>query len=117
MPRKKKTTEAVEILDRRYREQVPGWDEEVAKEEMRVKVGITVINLRNKAKMTQQQLADRMGITQSMLSQIENGNYDGSVLDMLWRTCLALGMHLDLCCREPNTQQKVCDVTLATSHV
>ena len=109
---KKKTTDAVEIMDRRYREQVPNWDEEVAEEEMRVRVGLAILTLRQKAGLAQQELAGRMKITQSMLSQLENGDYEGSALDMLWRACKALRIGLDFSCRAPGGRQKSCDVAL-----
>jgi DNA-binding XRE family transcriptional regulator len=112
MPGKKRITDAVEILDRRYREQVPNWDDEVLEEELRVRVGIAIVKMRKAAGLTQEQLAERAGITQSMMSQLENADYEGSALDMLWRVCKALRMELDLSCGEPGSRKKTCKVAL-----
>jgi len=102
----KKTTDAIEILDRRYREQIQNWDEEVLEEELRVRVGVAIIKMRKEAGITQQQLADRMVITQSMVSQLENGDYEGSALDMLWRVCKVLRKELEFSFREPGSRRK-----------
>lgn len=110
----KKITDAVEIMDRRYRDQVANWDEEVAEEEMRVRVGITILRLRQAAGLTQQELAERMKITQSMLSQIENADYEGGALDMLWRVCKALHIELDFSCRERGSRKKTCHIALSS---
>jgi DNA-binding XRE family transcriptional regulator len=112
MPGKKKTTDAVEILDRRYREQVPNWDDEVLEEELRVRVGLAIIKMRKEAGLTQHQLADSMGVTQSMVSQLENADYDGSALDMLWRVCKALHKELDFSCGNPGSRKRSCRVAL-----
>lgn len=109
----KKITEATEVLDRRYKNQITNWDEEVAEEELRVKVGIAILKLRQKHNLTQQQLAERMNITQPMLSKLENADYDGSALDMLWRVCKALEVELDFSCREPGTEKDYCDIHIA----
>lgn len=110
---KNKTSDALEIMDRRYREQIPNWDEEVAEEEMRVRVGLAILQLRQTAHLTQQEFAKTMGITQSMLSQLENGDYEGGSLDMLWRACKALHIGLDFSCRKPGRRRKSCGVALA----
>lgn len=112
MPGKKRTTDAVEILDRRYREQVPNWDDEVLEEELRVRVGVAIIKMRKEAGLTQQQLADSMGVTQSMVSQLENADYDGSALDMLWRACKAMHKELDFLCSDPGSRKRSCRVAL-----
>ena len=54
----------------------------------------------------QQQLADRVGVTQSMVSQLENGDYEGSALDMLWRVCKVLRKELEFSFREPGSRRK-----------
>ena len=97
----KRITDAAEILDLRYRKQVSNWDEEVREEELRVRVGIAIIQMRKDAGLTQQQLAERVGVTQSMVSQLENGDYEGSALDMLWRVCKILRKELAFTCQEP----------------
>ena len=104
--KKTRVSDGVEILDRRYRDQVPNWDDEVLEEELRVRVGIAIIKMRKEAGLTQQQLADAMGVTQSMVSQLENADYEGSALDMLWRVCKALGKELDFSYGVPRSHRK-----------
>lgn len=107
MPGKRtKTTDAVEILDRRYCDQVPNWDDEVIEEELRARVGIAIVKMRKEAGLTQQQLAESMGVTQAMVSQLENADYDGSALDMLWRVCKALHKELDFSYGDPGSRKK-----------
>jgi predicted XRE-type DNA-binding protein len=112
---KKQISDAVEILDHRYRETVPDWDDAVAEEDLKMRVGIAIIQLRKDASLTQKQLAERMAITQAMVSQLENADYEGSALDMLWRACKALHIGLDLICKEPNTQRNSCEVSLTSA--
>jgi len=112
MSGKKRTTDAIEILDRRYREQVPNWDDEVLEEELRVRVGVAIVKMRQDAGLTQQQLADSMGVTQSMVSQLENADYEGSALDMLWRVCKALHKELDFTYGEPGARRRKRKVAL-----
>jgi DNA-binding XRE family transcriptional regulator len=95
-----KTTDAVEILHNRYADQIVDLDQEVLDEELKVRVGLAIIKMRKEATITQQQLAEMMGITQSMVSQLENADYDGSALDMLWRACKVLHKRLDFNCEE-----------------
>jgi transcriptional regulator with XRE-family HTH domain len=109
---KNKTSDAIEIMDRRYREQIPNWDEEVAEEEMRVRVGLAILQLRQTAHLTQQEFAKTMGITQSMLSQLENGDYEGGSLDMLWRACKALHIGLDFSCRSRGGEEEAVELRL-----
>lgn len=117
MPKKHETTDAIEILDRRYREQVPDWDQQVAEEEMRTRVGIAILAMRRHANLSQQELADRVGITQPMLSQLENADYDGSSLDMLWRVCKSLSLSLEFSCKDLTTGESACSVPLETARL
>lgn len=109
---KKKTTDAVEIMDKRYGG-TPEWDEMVQEENLKLRVGIAVYNLRKEAGLTQKQLADTVGITQAMVSQVENADYEGSALEMLWRICRALHKELDFSCREPGSSKESCQVALS----
>jgi ribosome-binding protein aMBF1 (putative translation factor) len=51
---------------------------------------------REAAKLTQKQLADRVGTTQSVISRLESADYNGHSLDMLRRIAEALEQKLEL---------------------
>jgi ribosome-binding protein aMBF1 (putative translation factor) len=50
-----------------------------------------LISLRDKANLTQKQLAEKMGLTQQMVSKMENINYEGRTFAKIWRHADALG--------------------------
>jgi len=95
MRNQKTNKNAVEILDRRYGGDAE-WDKMVAEEELNVRVAQMACDLRTAAHLTQQELAARIGATQPMISAIENADYKGSALEMLWRMCRELGVQLEL---------------------
>lgn len=51
-------------------------------------------DLRISAGLTQKELADRMGTTQSVISRLEEGGGSGNRVDTLARVANALGRHL-----------------------
>jgi len=51
-------------------------------------------DLRIDAGLTQKELADRMGTTQSVISRLEEGGGSGNRVDTLARIATALGRHL-----------------------
>lgn len=51
-------------------------------------------DLRIAAGLTQRELAERMGTTQSVISRLEEGGINGSRVDTLARVANALGRHL-----------------------
>ena len=59
-----------------------------------------VISARNAADLTQKQLAQRSGVSQSNISKIENGNYQPS-LSTLKRIAGALGKRLVVSFEDP----------------
>ncbi len=99
MKRTSKTKDAVEILDRRYGGD-DEWDRIVAEEELKVRVSQIALDLRERSGLTQNELAQKVGATQSMISKLENADYDGSSLELLWRICLGLNRRLDISCSE-----------------
>lgn len=63
---------------------------EVANRGHRAAVGARIRTLRKDAGLTQQQLAERAGITRANLANIEMGKYSAG-LDILWKISTALG--------------------------
>lgn len=52
---------------------------------------LMLVTLREKAGLSQKDLAERMGISQQMVSKMEHIDYDGRTLSKLWRHLDALG--------------------------
>lgn len=97
MPRKRRpTTDAVEILHRRYYTGKParlvGLEEERANAEIAQKI----VLLRNQVGLTQQQLARLVGTTASVICRLEDASYAGHSLSMLRRIAAALGKRIDI---------------------
>ncbi len=75
--------------------QDPAFKEEYEKQDIRFRVIDMFITLRNNYKLTQKQLAEKIGTTQAVISRIEKGNVNVS-LDFLNKTAKAFGKKLDL---------------------
>ncbi len=94
MKNNKKTANAVSILHRRY----IGDDEErrrsLEAERLHAQVARTIYDLRKQAGLTQKELARLIGTTQSVISRLEDADYEGHSLSMLSRIAAALGQRL-----------------------
>ena len=92
---KKMTTDALKIL-KRLAGKEPAmqqmFEEEVANRE----VGQKIYQLREKAGLSQTALARRVGTTQSVISRLEDADYEGHSLTMLQRIAAALEQRLEL---------------------
>src|SRR5437868_2077570 len=97
MPKKRKpTTDAIEIIHRRYYEGRP--DRLKALEEARAndEVARKIYELRTKAGLTQRQLAKRVGTTASVICLLEDAEYEGHSLSMLRRIAKALDRKVEI---------------------
>lgn len=97
MPKKRKpTTDAVEIMHRRYFEGKP--EMLAALEEARAndEVARQIHELRTKAKLTQRQLAKLVGTTASVICLLEDADYQGHSLSMLRRIAQALNRRVEI---------------------
>lgn len=87
----KKTADAVTILNRHF-----GGDRErrdrIEQMKQDLAVGQQIYDAREAAGLTQAQLARRIGTTQSVISQLENAEYEGHSLAMLRRIAEALDL-------------------------
>ena len=94
--RGRRTTDAVEILRRRFVEGNP--ESEALLEEVRAdaEVARTIYRLRSGAGLTQQALAERVGTTASVISRLEDADYTGHSLAMLRRIAAALGRRVEI---------------------
>jgi transcriptional regulator with XRE-family HTH domain len=94
MPRSKKrpeTVDAVEIMHRRYFEGKPEMMAMLEEELVNAELSRLVDDLRVGAKLTQAQLAKRVGTTQSVISRLEDADYEGHSLAMLRRIPRVVG--------------------------
>jgi ribosome-binding protein aMBF1 (putative translation factor) len=72
----------------------PKLAEAIENESFNSDVAEKVYQLRKGARLTQKQLAERIGTQQSVISRIEDADYDGHSLSILRRIARALGKRL-----------------------
>jgi len=97
MPKKRKaTSDAVEILHRRYYQGKP---ERIAQlEEARAEDDLArrIYELREQAGLTQARLAKLIGTTESVISRLEDSDYTGHSLTMLRRIAEAVNKRVEI---------------------
>jgi ribosome-binding protein aMBF1 (putative translation factor) len=81
---KRKTTDAVEILKRRTAKD-PKLQELYEEEKINLQAALAIRQAREAAGLTQGQLAEKIGTTQSVISRLEDADYEGHTLKMLER--------------------------------
>jgi DNA-binding XRE family transcriptional regulator len=94
--KRKPTTDAIEIVHRRYYEGRPQRIAELAKAEANDTVARKIYALRKRAGLTQQQLAKLVGTTTSVICRLEDAGYQGHSLAMLRRIADALNKRVEL---------------------
>ena len=80
---KKKTTDAVKILHDRYIKGNKRRLESLQRQRENLNIAELIYNLRTQAGLSQKQLADLVGTTQSVISRLEDADYNGHSLAML----------------------------------
>jgi len=68
----------------------------VEQEEANLDIARKIFELRSKAGLSQSELAKRVGTTQSVISRLEDADYDGHSLLMLRRIAAALEKRLEI---------------------
>jgi ribosome-binding protein aMBF1 (putative translation factor) len=86
---KTRTTDAVEILRRRTMKD-PKLREIYEEEKINYQTARAIHEAREAAGLTQAQLAKKIGTTQSVISRLEDADYEGHTLKMLERIAEAL---------------------------
>jgi DNA-binding XRE family transcriptional regulator len=96
MSKKTTTTDAVRILRRRYYDenQARALDLETAR--LNAAIAREIYTLRKRAHLTQEQLARLVGTTGSVISRLEDDDYEGHSLRMLQRISVALNRRLEI---------------------
>jgi ribosome-binding protein aMBF1 (putative translation factor) len=86
----KRTSSAAEILRNRYVNNDPERKASVEAERVNAEIARLIYAERTGARLTQEQLAELVGTTQSVISRLEDSDYDGHSLSMLNRIAGAL---------------------------
>lgn len=94
MTKKDKTIEAVSILHRRYIKDDAERGASIQEERVHAEVARLVYDMRKYAGLTQKELAEILDTTQSVISRLEDADYDGHSLSMLHRVAEALKQKL-----------------------
>src|SRR2546422_5142161 len=92
----KPTTDAVEILHRRYYEGRPERLAALEEERANAEIARKIYALRSKAGLTQRQLAKRVGTSASAICRLEDADYEGHSLAMLRRIAAALDKRVEI---------------------
>jgi len=86
----KTTTDAVKILHRTFIKDDPRRLKSLEEEREKLRIAGQIYNLRTQAGLSQAQLAKLVGTTQSVISRLEDADYDSHSLNMLRRIARAL---------------------------
>ena len=92
----KKTTNAVEILHHRYIKDQPERKATIQEERISAQVAQLIYDLRKDAGLSQKQLADLIGTTQSVVSRLEDSDYEGHSLSMLAKIAKVLNKQVKI---------------------
>lgn len=89
------TGSATEIMRRRFGDS-PERRKAIAEERARINTACLIYEARKKAGLSQKELADKIGSTQSAISRLENTDYEGHTLTILERVAEALDLELEI---------------------
>ncbi len=96
MARQKNTSPALRYIHRRFFAGQPERLAELEEARAGAEVARKVYELRTKARLTQKELAARVGTTASVISRLEDDDYDGHSLAMLRRIAAALNKRVEI---------------------
>lgn len=92
----KPTSDAVEVLHRRFYEGKPARLKHLEEARANEKIARRIYDLRTAAGLTQTQLADLIGTTASVICRLEDADYEGHSLAMLRRIGAALHQRVEI---------------------
>ena len=95
-PSSKKDSPAIRHLVKRYIGSNPKRRAALASEELNVAIAQQIYDLRTGSRLTQRELARRVGTTASVISRLEDADYRGHSLSMLRRIAEAFGSTIEL---------------------
>ena len=96
MSKRPKTTDAVEILHNRYYRGNPKRRADLEDARASAEVARSIHALRTQAGLTQAQLASQVGTSRTVISRLEDDDYQGHSLAMLRRIAAALGQRVEI---------------------
>ena len=97
MPKKQNpTSDAVEILHRRYYQGKPARTAQLAEARAEDQLARRIYKLREQAGLTQERLAKLVGTTASVISRLEDSDYEGRSLTMLNRIAAAMNKRVEI---------------------
>ena len=96
MTEKQKTSDALEIIHNRYFKGKPEMLAALEEERANLDVACKIYDLRQEAKLTQQELAEMIGTSRLTIAQLEDADYEGHSLSMLWRIAAALNKKVQI---------------------
>ena len=96
MSKKKKTSDAVEILHRRYYEGKPDRISQLEEARAEDELARKIYELREQAGLTQARLAKLIGTSESVISGLEDSDYKGHSLTMLKRIAAAVDKRVEI---------------------
>jgi ribosome-binding protein aMBF1 (putative translation factor) len=99
MSKPKRTSNAVRILHRRYVGEDLQRKASLEQERVNAEVARTIFEVRQQAGLSQKELAERVQTTQSVISRLEDADYEGHSLSMLNRIATALNQQLQVVMR------------------
>lgn len=91
----KKTNDALKIIKRMMAED-PQLQEMVRESSLNAQVSQIIYDARKQAGLTQQQLANLIGTTQSVIARLEDADYEGHSLSMLARIAAVLNQKIEI---------------------
>jgi DNA-binding XRE family transcriptional regulator len=93
---KKVTTDAIEIIDQEFYRGKPDRQAQLEQAEADGAVARKIFDLRTKAGLTQKQLAKLVGTTHSVISRLEDADYEGHSMAMLNRIAAAMDKRVEI---------------------
>jgi ribosome-binding protein aMBF1 (putative translation factor) len=91
----KKTSDALKIIDNMMKDDLE-LQQMVRELSLNARIAQIIYDARKEANLTQQQLANLVGTTQSVIARLEDADYEGHSLSMLARIAAALNQRLEI---------------------
>lgn len=92
--KKKKTSNAVEIMHKRYIKGNKKRLKNIEQEGKRIEIAQQIYNLRKQRNLSQKEFAKLVGMKQSVISRLESADYHGYRVDTLERIARAMNQEL-----------------------
>ena len=96
MTKQKDKKDSLDMLYDRYFKDHPDFEASLQEELANMEIARKIYDLRKKAGLTQKELAKRVGTTASVISRLEDADYEGHSLSMLRRIAAALGKKVEI---------------------